>query len=261
MLQISQTRAFGFGFSKVHAVQTQAPPMVGTGASGAGAASAAAAWARNARTRSPTVMPSVAGAAAGGATGGAYGACSGGAIAGGAGVVAAAVLLAATLWLCGVLRLLVFAAAIGSDVQWYASTAAAVNTCPENSDGVDRGADLEEEARSELASFCTLAASTSLGSLAKAAVVLPAAAVARALAGRTRRDAAPLAVSLHGREPLATRLLSAANACTDVAVAHVAIHNKAFYASAVAVDGRAAKGCENPNFKRLISRSFSARFG
>ena len=43
VLQRSQTRAFGFGFSKVHAVQTQAPPMVGTGASGAGAASAAAA--------------------------------------------------------------------------------------------------------------------------------------------------------------------------------------------------------------------------
>ena len=168
-------------------------------------------------------------------------AATGSAIAGGAGVVAAAVLLAATLWLCGVLRLLVFAAAIGSDVQWYASTAAAANTCAENSDGVDRGADLEE-ARSELASFCTLAASTSLGSLAKAAVVLPAAAVARGLAGRTRRDAAPLAVSLHGREPLATRLLSAANACTDVAVAHVAIHNKAFYASAVAVDGVLSAG-------------------
>ena len=43
VLQRSQTRAFGFAFSKVHAVQTQAPLMVGTGARGAGAASAAAA--------------------------------------------------------------------------------------------------------------------------------------------------------------------------------------------------------------------------
>ena len=107
----------------------------------------------------------------------------------------------AAAWLCGVLRLLAFAAACGAELRAYASADAAP--------------------ASELGGFRLL--STSLGSLAQAAVALPAAAAARWLLGRRRRDAAPLAAALTGRERGAARLASLANAATDLGVAHVAV--------------------------------------
>ena len=191
-------------------------------------ASAAAPAARRRRVRSNEAFAGAVRAMAAGADArhGALGALVAGAAAAQAGAVGLAVAAAApslpslgaavaAAWLCGVLRLLAFAAACGAELRAYASADAAP--------------------ASELGGFRLL--STSLGSLAQAAVALPAAAAARWLLGRRRRDAAPLAAALTGRERGAARLASLANAATDLGVAHVAVHHKAFRASAVAVDG------------------------